>query len=129
MHGFLTVIIMICYHSPFPVQKQTYPDLQKNTKPVPDCGETNYIGDGHLRHRKTLATGGDPGIGRAIAFSCALEGTGCRHQVCTRKTKNVQDVRKLIEETGRKAILNPVICVTNNTRRYDKNSCRKTWQT
>ena len=56
-------------------------------RPVPDCGEIKYIGNGHLRYRKTLATGGDPVIGRATAISCALEGTGCRHQLCTRKTK------------------------------------------
>ena len=98
-------------------------------RPVPDCGEINYIGNGHLRYRKTLATGGDPVIGRATAISCALEGTDAAISYAPEKQKNAQDIRKLIEETGRKAILNPVICVTNSIRRYDKNSCRKTWRT
>ncbi|OAV84644.1 hypothetical protein PTTG_31138, partial [Puccinia triticina 1-1 BBBD Race 1] len=43
-------------------------------KPIPDHGETSYIGSGKLAGKKALITGGDSGIGRAVAIAYAREG-------------------------------------------------------
>lgn len=62
-------------HDEFPKQYQEPPGLQKEMKPVPDCGETSYKGAGKLKGRKALVTGGDSGIGRRRR-DCLCPGRG-----------------------------------------------------
>ena len=59
---------------PFPEQPQTPPGLASEMQPVPDHGETSYKGHGRLAGKKALITGGDSGIGRAVAIAYAREG-------------------------------------------------------
>lgn len=59
----LTNPIKAFFHDEFPEQYQEAPGLQKNMKPVPDCGEKSYKGSGKLTGRKALVTGGDSGMG------------------------------------------------------------------
>ncbi len=59
---------------PFVEQPQQPPGLASEMKPLPDHGETSYTGSGKLAGKKALITGGDSGIGRAVAIAYAREG-------------------------------------------------------
>ena len=58
----------------FPEQQQKAPGVQARMDPVPDCGENSYRGTGKLSGKRAVITGGDSGIGRAVAIAYAREG-------------------------------------------------------
>jgi NAD(P)-dependent dehydrogenase (short-subunit alcohol dehydrogenase family) len=57
-----------------PAQQQEPPGVQSLMSPVPDCGEESYVGNGRLTGKVAVITGGDSGIGRAVAIAYAREG-------------------------------------------------------
>ncbi len=58
----------------FAPQQQTAPGVQGRMNPVPDCGENTYRGSRKLTGKRAVITGGDSGIGRAVAIAFAREG-------------------------------------------------------
>ncbi|MCA1454207.1 SDR family oxidoreductase [Bradyrhizobium sp. BRP22] len=89
---------------PYPAQKQEMPGSTAAMRPRPDHGEATYKGSGRLQGRKAIITGGDSGIGRAIAIAFAREGADILIAYLNEK-EDAQDVKQLIEKEGRKAIL------------------------
>jgi len=98
---------------PFPNQQQPMPGLTDVMKPVPDHGETSYKGSGRLAGKKAVITGGDSGIGRAVAIAFAREGADVLVSYL-REDDDARETGRYVEEVGRKAIL-----VTGDLQRAD----------
>ncbi len=76
-------------------------------KPIPDHGETSYIGSGKLAGKKALITGGDSGIGRAVAIAYAREGADVAIGYLPEEESDAASVIALIQAEGRKAVAIP----------------------
>jgi NAD(P)-dependent dehydrogenase (short-subunit alcohol dehydrogenase family) len=71
--------------------------------PTPDCGETSYRGSGRLAGKSAVITGGDSGIGRAVAIAYAREGADVLIAYLD-EHQDAAEVAALVEDEGRKAI-------------------------
>ncbi|MGV9992775.1 SDR family oxidoreductase [Streptomyces sp. NPDC003374] len=92
----------------FPQQEQQHPGWTGPMDPPPDHGEESYRGSGLLTDRKTLLTGGDSGIGRAVAIAFAREGSDVVFTHLPEEEKEARETARLVEEAGRTAV--PVAC-------------------
>ncbi|RYL91024.1 SDR family oxidoreductase [Sporolactobacillus sp. THM7-4] len=95
------------FNGKYPKQKQEAPAVQKKMDPRPDCGEKSYRGSGKLKGRKALITGGDSGIGRAVAIAYAREGADIAINYLPVEEEDAREVQKLVEAEDRKAVLIP----------------------
>ncbi len=91
---------------PFPEQQQPMPGFTGRMDPVPDHGELSYRGSGRLAGKKAVITGGDSGIGRAVAIAFAREGADLLISYLD-EDEDARDTQRLVEEAGRKAVLVP----------------------
>lgn len=90
-----------------PVQQQAEPGLDSEMTPVPDLGEASYRGSGRLQGRRALITGGDSGIGGAVAIAFAREGADVAISYLPEEEPDAQRIVALIEAAGRKAVAYP----------------------
>src|SRR3954454_2939339 len=89
---------------PFPPQHQPMPGKTGAMQPVPDHGEQSYRGSGRLAGMKAVITGGDSGIGRAVAIAYAREGADVLISYLN-EHDDAKETARWIEEAGRKAVL------------------------
>jgi len=89
---------------PFPKQQQPMPGLTGAMKPVPDHGETSYKGSGRLAGKKAVITGGDSGIGRAVAIAYAREGADVLISYL-KEDSDARETERHVRDSGQKAVL------------------------
>ena len=89
---------------PFPAQKQAMPGETDKMDPRPDHGETSYRGSGKLQGKVAIITGGDSGIGRAVAIAFAREGADLLIAYLN-EDRDAEEVKALVEREGRKVVL------------------------
>lgn len=91
----------------FPRQQQEPPGLTGAMDPTPDHGEQTYRGSGRLDGLRALITGGDSGIGRAVAIAYAREGADVAIGYLPDEEEDARSTAALVEEAGRTAVLVP----------------------
>lgn len=92
-----------------PFQNQTklsVPGYEKDMNPEPDFGEKSYIGAKRLEGKSALITGGDSGIGRAVAVAFAKEGAEVLISYLN-EDEDAEKTRKIVEAIGKKCV---VVC-------------------
>ncbi|HXG86614.1 MAG TPA: SDR family oxidoreductase [Pyrinomonadaceae bacterium] len=88
---------------PFPDQPQQPPGYEAHLTPNADHGEESYKGSGKLTGKAAIITGGDSGIGRAIAIAFAREGADVLVSYLN-EDADAQETRRLVEKAGRKCV-------------------------
>ncbi|MGC4002257.1 MAG: SDR family NAD(P)-dependent oxidoreductase [Pirellulales bacterium] len=91
---------------PQPVQQQDYPGSESAMDPKPDYGLKTYVSSDRLKDRIAIITGGDSGIGRAVALAYAREGA---HVVIPYLSEDAdaKETQRVVEAEGRQCLLLP----------------------
>jgi NAD(P)-dependent dehydrogenase (short-subunit alcohol dehydrogenase family) len=84
--------------------QQTPPGTEALLTPKADHGESSYVGHGRLAGKKTLITGADSGIGRAVALAYAREGADVLISYLN-EHEDARETERLVKEAGQKAVL------------------------
>jgi NAD(P)-dependent dehydrogenase (short-subunit alcohol dehydrogenase family) len=92
---------------PFPRQHQPKPGIESKVRPRPEYKAPDYRGADKLKKRAALITGGDSGIGRAVAVLFAREGADVAIVYLPVEESDAQTTRKAVEAEGRRALLIP----------------------
>ena len=92
--------------APFGSQTQSFPGHGTKMTPKPDLGETTYKGSGRLAGKRAIITGGDSGIGAAVAIAFAREGADVVIAYLD-ETDDANEVKGWVEEAGRRCLLVP----------------------
>lgn len=87
-----------------PAQQQTPPGTLGEMDPKPDHGEESYEGSGRLAGKVAVITGGDSGIGRAVAIAFAREGADVLISYLD-EHEDARDTATYVEQAGRKCVL------------------------
>ena len=89
----------------FPQSQIDPPGTEAEMTPTADHGEQSYVGSGKLNGLATIITGGDSGIGKAVAIAYAREGCDVLVTHLPEEAKDAQDTKQYVEAAGRKCVL------------------------
>jgi NAD(P)-dependent dehydrogenase (short-subunit alcohol dehydrogenase family) len=88
-------------------EQQAPPGLTEDMQDKPDHGEDSYRGSDRLTGKRAVITGGDSGIGRAVALAFAREGADVLISYLEEEETDADETVRLIEDAGRKAVKCP----------------------
>jgi NAD(P)-dependent dehydrogenase (short-subunit alcohol dehydrogenase family) len=88
-------------------EQQPHPGLTETMQDKPDHGEDSYRGSDRLTGKRAVITGGDSGIGRAVALAFAREGADVLISYLAEEESDADETVRLIEDAGRKAVRCP----------------------
>ena len=114
-------------------QQQQPPGSEQAMGPKPDHGETSYRGSGKLDGKRAVITGGDSGIGKAVAIAFAREGADVLISYLPQEEEDAQETKHWIEDAGWTAVLFPVTSATrrtagaSSTRRCRSSAASTSW--
>lgn len=91
--------------SPMPAQHQPKPGIESKLKPRPRYANSHYRGADKLKDKVALITGGDSGIGRAVAVLFAREGANVAITYLPEEQSDAEETRTAVEQEGRTALL------------------------
>jgi NAD(P)-dependent dehydrogenase (short-subunit alcohol dehydrogenase family) len=92
---------------PFPPQHQRKPGLEAAMKPRPQYAAPHYRGADKLKDKVALITGGDSGIGRAVAVLYAREGADVAIVYLAEEEEDARETQRAVEREGRRCVLLP----------------------
>ena len=104
--------------SPMPAQKQSKPGQESKLKPRPNYQAPLYKGSGKLSEKVALVTGGDSGIGRAVAVLFAREGADVAFSFLKEEKEDAKETQQAIEAEGASAL--PIVADVT-----DPKACKK----
>jgi NAD(P)-dependent dehydrogenase (short-subunit alcohol dehydrogenase family) len=88
-------------------QRDQHPGLEAEMQPEPDYGYETYRGMGRLEGKSAIITGGDSGIGRAVALAFAREGADVLISYLDEEETDARETAQVVEEAGKKAVKVP----------------------
>lgn len=87
-----------------PQKQERQPGLETEMHPRPDSGADDYVGSGQLTGKVALISGGDSGIGRAVAIAFAREGADVAIAYLD-EHEDAKETARLVQEAGRRCLL------------------------
>ena len=93
--------------APYPKQKQPRPGIESKMRPRPRYRAPEYKAAGKLRDKAALITGGDSGIGRAVAVLYAREGADVALVYLPEEQHDAEETCRAVQATGRRCLLIP----------------------